>query len=128
MQTRGLRVFFFFLAILLGVGIGLAFGWLVMPAAAPRNASLNQLRADYKTDLTLMIAESYAQNRDLPAALDSLARIEPADPYSLLVNAVNYARGIGYQESDLNLIKALIDAIDPAAYQEWLGGRSANGK
>lgn len=53
-----------------------------MPAAAPRNASLNQLRADYKTDLTLMIAESYAQNRDLPAALDSLARIEPADPYS----------------------------------------------
>ena len=58
MQKRGLRVFFFFLAILLGVGIGLAFGWLVMPAAAPTNASLNQLRADYKTDLTLMIAES----------------------------------------------------------------------
>ena len=29
MQKRGLRVFFFFLAILLGVGIGLAFGWLV---------------------------------------------------------------------------------------------------
>jgi len=128
MQKRGLRVFFFFLAILLGVGIGLAFGWLVMPAAAPRNASLNQLRADFKTDLTLMIAESYAQNRDLPAALDSLARIEPADPYSLMVNALNYARGIGYQESDVQLIKALIDAIDPAAYQEWLGGRSANGK
>ena len=99
-----------------------------MPAAAPRNASLNQLRADYKTDLTLMIAESYAQNRDLPAALDSLARIEPADPYSLMVNALNYARGIGYQESDVQLIKALIDAIDPAAYQEWLGGRGANGK
>jgi len=99
-----------------------------MPAAAPTNASLNQLRADYKTDLTLMVAESYAQSRDLPAALDSLARIEPDDPYSLLVNAVNYARGIGYQESDLNLIKALIDAIDPAVYQEWLGGRGGNGK
>ena len=128
MQKRGLRVFFFFLAILLGVGIGLAFGWLVMPAAAPKNASLNQLRADYKTDLTLMIAVSYAQYHDLPAALDSLARIEPDDPYSLLVNALNYARGIGYQESDVNLIKALIDAIDPAAYQEWLEGRGANGK
>lgn len=127
MQKKGLRIFFFVLAILLGVGVGLAFGWLFMPAAAPKNASLEQLRADYKTDLTLMVAESYAQNQDLPAALDSLAHIQPDDPYSLLVNTVNYAQGVGYQESDLKLIQALIEAIDPAAYREWLGGRGTDG-
>jgi len=127
MQKKGLRIFFFLLAIMLGAGAGLAFGWLFMPAAAPKSADLNQLRADYKTDLTLMVAESYAQDQNLPAALDRLALIEPDDPYSLLVNAVNYAQGVGYQESDIKLIKALIDAIDPAAYQEWLGGRTADG-
>jgi hypothetical protein len=127
MQKKGLRILFFLLAILLGAGADLAFGWLFMPAAAPKNADLNQLRADYKTDLTLMVAEIYAQDQNLNAALDSLARVEPEDPYSLLVNAVNYAQGVGYQESDISLIKALIDAVDPAAYQEWLGGRSADG-
>ncbi|MEL7645513.1 MAG: hypothetical protein AAGU04_04490 [Anaerolineaceae bacterium] len=127
MQKKGRRIFFFFLAILLGTGAGMAFGWLFMPAAAPKNADLNQLRADYKTDLTLMIAESYAQNPDLSDALDRLAQIQPDDPYSLLVNAINYARGVGYQESDVNLIKALIEAIEPAEYQEWLGGRGADG-
>lgn len=127
MQKKGLRIFFFLLAIMLGAGAGLAFGWLFMPASAPKSADLKQLRADYKTDLTLMVAESYAQDQNLPAALDRLALIEPDDPYSLLVNAVNYAQGVGYQESDIKLIKALIDAIDPAAYQEWLGGRTADG-
>jgi hypothetical protein len=36
-----------------------------------------QLRADYKTDLALMVAETYAREKDLYAALDGLARIEP---------------------------------------------------
>ncbi len=49
----------------LGAGADLAFGWLFMPAAA-KNADLNQLRADYKTDLTLMVAEIYAQDRQMP--------------------------------------------------------------
>ncbi|HOE34947.1 MAG: hypothetical protein GX415_05210 [Chloroflexi bacterium] len=119
MKQKGLRIFFFILAILLGAGAGMAFGWLFMPASAPKNADLPQLRADYKTDLALMVAETYAREKDLYAALDRLARIEPDDPYSLLVNAVNYAQGVGYQESDVNLIKALIDAIDPAAYRDW---------
>jgi hypothetical protein len=99
-----------------------------MPAAAPKNAEMSQLRADYKTDLTLMVAESYAQNGDVEAALNRLALIEPDDPYSLLVNAVNYAQGVAYQESDVRLIKALIDAIDPAAYRDWVEGQGGNGQ
>ena len=128
MQKKGLRLFFFLLAIMLGAGAGLAFGWLFMPAAAPKNAEMSQLRADYKTDLTLMVAESYAQNGDVEAALNRLALIEPDDPYSLLVNAVNYAQGVAYQESDVRLIKALIDAIDPAAYRDWVEGQGGNGQ
>jgi hypothetical protein len=45
--------------------------------------------------------------------------VEPKDPYALLVNAINYAQGVGYQPEDLAKMQALIEAIDPAIYQQW---------
>ena len=49
MKSR--RLFFFSLAILLGIGAGLAFGWLVRPPKAPTDASMTDLRTDYQTDV-----------------------------------------------------------------------------
>ena len=119
MQKKGTRVLLFILMIAVGAGAGLAYGWLLKPAAAPQEADLSRLRADFKTDLVLMAAEQFAETQDPLLALDELAKVEPKNPYSLLVNAINYAQGVGYQPEDLAKMQALIEAIDPAIYRQW---------
>jgi hypothetical protein len=66
-----------------------------------------------------MAAEQFAETQDPLLALDELAKVEPKDPYALLVNAINYAQGVGYQPEDLAKMQALIEAIDPAIYRQW---------
>ena len=117
MHKKSTRVLLFILMI--AVGAGLAYGWLLKPAAAPQEADLSRLRADFKTDLVLMAAEQFAETQDPLLALDELAKVEPKNPYSLMVNAINYAQEVGYQPEDLAKMQALIDAIDPAIYRQW---------
>ena len=124
MQKKGTRILLFIVMIALGGGAGLAYGWLLKPAAAPQEAELSRLRSDFKTDWVLMAAEQFDETRDLMLALDELALVEPQDPYSLLVNAINYAQGVGYQPEDLSKMQALIEAIDPATYRQWEANRN----
>lgn len=114
------RILFFILAILIGLGAGLAFGWLVLPPQAPREAALSDLRADYKTDLVLMAAESFCAHQDPRAALEQLAQIDTGDPLTLLVNSIQYAQAIGYASADLDTLRALFYGIDASVYQSWL--------
>ena len=118
MHKKSTRVLLFILMIAVGTGAGLAYGWLLKPAAAPQEADLSRLRADFKTDLVLMAAEQFAETQDPLLALDELAKVEPKNPYSLLVNAINYAQEVGYQPEDLAKMQALIEAIDPAIYRQ----------
>jgi hypothetical protein len=119
MHKKSTRVLLFILMIAVGAGAGLAYGWLLKPAAAPQEADLSRLRADFKTDLVLMAAEQFAETQDPLLALDELAKVEPKNPYSLMVNAINYAQEVGYQPEDLAKMQALIEAIDPAIYRQW---------
>ena len=124
MHKKSTRVLLFILMIAVGAGAGLAYGWLLKPAAAPQGADLPRLRSDFKTDLVLMAAEQFAETQDPLLALDELAKVEPKNPYSLLVNAINYAQGVGYQPEDLAKMQALIEAIDPAIYRQWETGHN----
>jgi len=124
MKSR--RIFFFTLAILLGIAAGLAFGWLVMPPKAPSNAPMQRLRVDYETDLVLMTAEYFQGDPDTLLALNQLAKISPEDPLTLVGNSLTYARQIGYQQTDLLLIENLLTNIDPQLYQEWKQKQGVN--
>ena len=117
MKTR--RFFFFFLAILVGVGAGLAFGWMMMPPAAPKNAPLASLRADFKTDLVLMVAEDFQTEPDAMQVLTQLDELDESDPITLLGKSLQYAQAIGYPEEDLNLMRNLLNSIDAEIYLQW---------
>ena len=121
MKTR--RFIFFFLAILVGIGAGLAFGWMMMPPAAPRNAPLGSLRADFKTDLVLMVAEEFQTFPDSMQALTQLDKLDENDPITLLGNSLQYAQAIGYPEEDLNLMRNLLNSIDAEIYLQWDANR-----
>ena len=121
MKTR--RFIFFFLAILVGVGAGLAFGWTMMPPAAPKDAPLASLRADFKADLVLMVAEDFQTEPDSMQALTQLDRLDEGDPITLLGNSLQYAQVIGYPEEDLNLMRNLLNDIDAEIYLQWIETR-----
>ena len=117
MKSR--RILFFALANALGIGAGLAFGWLIMPPKAPSNAAMKDLRVDYQTDLVLMVAESFAGDANSELALDQLAEIAKMDPITLVGVSLGYAREVGYQNNDIQLIENLLTGIDPNVYQVW---------
>lgn len=121
MKTR--RFIFFFLALLVGVGAGLAFGWMMMPPAAPRNAPLASLRADFKTDLVLMVAEEFQTAPDSMQALTQLDKLDESDPITLLGNSIQYAQAIGYPEEDLKLMQDLLNSMDAEIYLQWNANR-----
>jgi len=121
MKTR--RFIFFFLAILVGVGAGLAFGWMMMPPAAPRNAPLANLRADFKTDLVLMVAEEFQTDPDSMQALTQLDKLDESDPITLLGNSIQYAQAISYPEEDLKLMRDLLNSMDAEIYLQWSADR-----
>lgn len=121
MKSR--RILFFLLAIALGIGAGLAFGWMIMPPKAPVNAPMKDLRVDYKTDLVLMVAESFANHPDSEQALDQLNEIDPGDPLTLTGASLSYAKEIGYPPADLKLIENLLTNIDLEVYKQWKLGK-----
>ncbi len=114
MKTR--RFIFFFLAILVGVGAGLAFGWMMMPPLA-------SLRADFKTDLVLMVAEKFQTDPDSMQALIQLDKLDESDPITLLGNSIQYAQAISYPEEDLKLMRDLLNSMDAEIYLQWNADR-----
>ena len=117
MKTR--RLLFFFLAILVGVVAGLAFGWMMMPPAAPSDAPISSLREDFKTDLVLMVAEEFQTALDPMQALNQLDELDDGDPITLLGASIQYAQTIDYPEADLKLMRDLLNNIDAEVYLQW---------
>jgi len=117
MKSR--RLLFFFLAILVGVAAGLAFGWTMMPPAAPSDAPISSLREDFKTDLVLMVAEEFQTALDPMQALNRLDDLDEGDPITLLGASIQYAQTIDYPEADLKLMRDLLNNIDAEVYLQW---------
>lgn len=111
---RLLRIFWFIVAIGLGMAAGLLIGWLVIPGQ-PAEASLDTLRADYRTDLVLMTAEIYQQESDLPAAAARLAEIDSSrSPLRVVQQAILTGQELGYAQSDIETLARLFQAL-----QNW---------
>ena len=69
----------FLIAILVGLAIGLAYGWLVSPVRYI-DTSPNTLRIDYKTDYVLMVSETYQSEKDLDQAVRRLGLLGTTSP------------------------------------------------
>lgn len=91
----------FIIAILVGVALGLGYGWIISPVRYV-DTSPDTLRIDYKTDYVLMVAEAYQSENDLGLAVRRLALLGNAPPSEIVGQAIQFAQKYGYAETDIN--------------------------
>lgn len=113
----------FFLAVILGIAAGLYYGWVLSPVEYV-DTTPDTLRADYKTDYVLMVAEVYQADGDTETAIRRLALLGDDAPLDLTQRAHEYAQANGYGQSDIQLLDHLREGLqtrnpaDPALSEE----------
>jgi hypothetical protein len=113
--VRSQRIFWFVFAIAAGMAGGLLLGWIVIPGKGPVNTTPATLRADYRTDVVLMTAEIFQQERDPSAAAARLAEFDPGQsPVRMVQQAILDAQNLGYSRPDIESMARLFQAL-----QEW---------
>jgi len=100
----------FILAILVGIGLGLLYGWVINPVQYV-NTSADSLRVDYKTDVVLMVAETYQGDGDLAQAVRHLAFLGDQPPVQIVQQAITYAGQTNYAEADMDRLVHLEQAL-----------------
>lgn len=114
---RSKRFIWFLIMIILGAAAGLAYGWIVNPVNYVDTAP-QSLRADYKADYVLMVAEIYRADQNLPAAMQALNFLGAASPQQITSEAIIAAQTIGYPTEDLQVMGQLMQAIQAAQANE----------
>lgn len=100
----------FLLAISVGIGLGLVYGWIISPVTYVETTP-DTLRVDYRADYVLMVSEAFANEQDLPAAVRRLALLGADAPGDTVAQAIQFARQQGYNASDVERMQALDTAL-----------------
>jgi len=100
----------FLVAILIGIGLGLIYGWLINPVEYV-DTSPATLRVDYKTDYVLMVAESFQKEGDLALVAYRLALLGETPPVEMVHQAILFAQKAGYTETDITILQELMDSL-----------------
>lgn len=109
------RWFLFLIVVLLGGVLGLLYGWVVNPVEYV-DTTPDSLRADYKSDYVLMVAEAYHIEGDLAQAARRLAILGGTNLTENVREAMVFASQAGYANTDLELMTRLagdLQAWDP---------------
>jgi len=100
----------FFIAILVGLSLGLLYGWVVNPVEYV-DTSPDTLRVDYQTDYVLMVAETYQGGSNLVLATRHLALLGETPPSEMVAKAMEFAETAGYTDADMIQMQRLLSAL-----------------
>jgi hypothetical protein len=112
---KSTRWLFILIALIAGIGIGLTYGWVINPVDF-YDLTPDTLRADYKADYVLMVAETFHADQDPELAARRLAIFGSQSPSTIASQGLDFARSNGFAESDIALIQELVTAM-----QAWSG-------
>ena len=113
------RWFKFFVAILIGLALGLVYGWVISPVEY-LDTTPTTLRYDYRTDYVLMVAEIFDSNQDADQAVHQLAQLGSDPPVEIVIQSLGYGTQLGYASEDLLLIQNLATSMQ--TWQSGVGG------
>ena len=100
----------FIIAILVGIGLGLLYAWVIDPVDYV-DTTPDSLRPDYQADYVLMVAEAYQLERDPAFAAGRLAFLGGGDPSAIVGSAIDFASEVGYSQSDQSKLELLLEGI-----------------
>jgi hypothetical protein len=103
------------IALGIGVALGLIYGWVIEPVEY-YDLTPDTLRADYKTDYVLMVAEAYRLEQDPGIAARRLAIFGAQSPSTIAAEALDYAQVNSLPETDIANLQELVTAM-----QAWTG-------
>jgi hypothetical protein len=106
-MPRWLQILFL---LALGLAAGLVYGWVISPVEFV-DTTPDTLRADYRADYVLMVAESFHADQDLELAARRLSSLGEEPPAEIVRQSLEFARQAGYSQPDLDLISALAQAL-----------------
>lgn len=109
----------FLLVIAAGLALGLVYGWIISPVEYV-DTTPETLRADYRSDYVLMVAEVYHREGDLDLAARRLALLGSQPPVQIAAAALDYGLSAGYPPLDIALLQEL--ATDLQTWQPDSGG------
>ncbi len=95
----------------LGLALGLVYTWKIDPVKYT-DAAPDSLRADYKSDYVLMIAQAYADDSDLDLARARLATLNAPDPTQLVADILAQQTGTGASPGDVDALNTLAAALN----------------
>jgi hypothetical protein len=106
---------FIVLALLAGIGIGIAYGWYIDPVDY-FDTTPDTLRADYKADYVLMTAEAYRIEQDPGLAARRLAIFGTKSSSAIAAEGLAYGRTHGFSDAEIAIMQELVTAL-----QAWSG-------
>ena len=95
------------LTLILGLIIGLIYGWKIAPVEYIDLAP-NTLHAEYRTEYILMVAEAYQSENDLDLAARRLALLGSAAPAEIIAESLENG---DYTQNESKIIKKLLGEI-----------------
>lgn len=101
----------FLIVLAIGAAVGMYYGWVINPVKYVDTAP-DSLRMDYKTDFVLMVAEAYRVENNLNLAARRLALLGTDTPDLTVSKAIDFARQIGYNNRDIELMQNLAEGLD----------------
>jgi hypothetical protein len=111
-----MRKLWFAIMIVVGLLLGGYYAWLVNPARNTKGDTLSSLRADYKTDYVLMVAELYQNDKNPALAASRLTYLSSSSPERIVQEAILKAAELGYSKGDVNRLARLskgLEALSP---------------
>ncbi len=100
----------FLAGLILGTALGLLYGWVIRPVEYV-DTTPDSLRADYRADYVLMVAEAYLGDGDLTLAQMRLAALGPQPPADLVIEAIQYGIDHDFPRADLETLNRLATAL-----------------
>jgi hypothetical protein len=100
----------FFVAMLIGIVLGLFYGWKISPVQYT-DVPPTILRQDYRTDYVLMVAEAHQSGGDPEVTARRLAIFGGEPPAQIVSSALKYATNNGFTQNEIVLLQDLLSAM-----------------
>jgi hypothetical protein len=98
------------LAAVIGIALGIVYGWIIDPVEYI-DASPDILRADYRADYVLMVAEAHQGQPDPEVSARRLAILGSESPAQIVESTLDYASNNGFTQDEIILLQGLLTAM-----------------